>query len=512
MSNKLKKNFPCIISYLIIFIILFIQHNVVHMYFDDYGNASLSYATVVKNVVKTNYSFKQLMNEAIFTYFNFGGRVLYGIIVTLLLKHGIKPFMFMQIFVILGIFYNISSIISKITKKKSLFYPILCMILYMLLDITILRHSLYWASASVLYLWPLLPFFMLINYYMKTTDLIKKGESVGYFIYILINIVLIIFTVFSQEQIGVGLLAFLIVFIIFDHIKSENKYLKYDLFTLFFSIITYLALFMAPGNWTRLETNKEFASFSFFEKINVNMPKIFDLLFKVKGSIYINILVAIILMYVIFIFVKNYKKNNLYYLLLFPIFGMILAFIIYDRQYYNYPKRLEAIGLIILISLLISLFIYYKNKKELRYLAFPIGACATVFCLLMSPYMLERCIIPCIFILFITIISIGYDLFQFDKTMRVLLLIIICMCLYYGTYNYIKIYLGYKNNDKTSSNNYYKLEHYKKYKKNDKIQLCKVKDSFYGSTLPYESNFDLWINEYFDLPENLEMEWIDCNE
>lgn len=512
MNSKLKRYSPFLITYFIIFVALFVQHNVVHMYFDDYGNASLSYATVVKDVIKTNYTFKQLLDEAVFTYFNFGGRILYGMIVTLLLKHGIKPFMFTQIFVILGIFYNISSIISKITKKNSVVFPILCMILYMLFDITILRHSIYWASASVLYLWPLLPFFILINYYMKTSDLIKKGESVNYLKYILLNIILIIFTAFSQEQIGVGLITFLIIYILFDHIKEEKKYLKYDLFTLLFSVITYLALFMAPGNWSRLETSKDFSNLSFFEKIDVNMPKIFDLLFKVKGSIYINILIAIVLMYVIFIFVKKYKKNKLYFLLLIPIFGMILSFIIYDKQYYNYPKRLEAIGCIILISLLISLFIYYKNNKQLKYIALPIGAGATVFCLLMSPYMLERCIIPCMFILFITIISIGYELYKSNKTMSVLLLIMISVSLYYGTSNYIEVYLGYKGNDKTNSDNYYKLEHYKKYRKGNEIKLCKVKNSFYGSTQPYESNFNLWISEYFDLPEKLEMKWIDCNE
>lgn len=166
MKNNLKKILPFIVTYFIIFIILLIQHNVVHMYYDDFGNASLSYATTIDNVVKTNFTFKQLIDEAIFTYFNFGGRILYGIIVTLLLKNGIKPFMITQVFVIIGIFYMISSIVTKITKKKSIIYPILCMILYMLFDISFLRHGIYWASASILYLWPLLPFLTLINYYL----------------------------------------------------------------------------------------------------------------------------------------------------------------------------------------------------------------------------------------------------------------------------------------------------------------------------------------------------------
>ena len=271
MKNNFKKNYPYIIVYIIILLLLLLQHSVVHMYFDDFGNASLSYATTVENVIKTNYTFKQLFDEAIYTYFNFGGRILYGMIVTLLLKNGIKPFMMTQAFVVLGIIYMISSIVTKMTKKDSVIYPISCMILYMLLDITILRHGIYWASASILYLWPLLPMFALINYYMNTTKKISENKKVNYLKYILINIPLIIFTVFSQEQIGVALISFLCIYIIFDHLKKEKKYLKYDLFTLNFSIITYLFLFLAPGNWARMDSNNpEFAKMSFFQKIIYN--------------------------------------------------------------------------------------------------------------------------------------------------------------------------------------------------------------------------------------------------
>ena len=60
------------------------------------------------------------------------------------------------------------------------------------------------------------------------------------------------------------------------------------------SIGTYLALLLAPGNMARMSKhNDEFAQLSLFEKLKTNIPKVFDLLFKVKGSIYINILIAL---------------------------------------------------------------------------------------------------------------------------------------------------------------------------------------------------------------------------
>lgn len=512
MKSNFKKYIPYILVYLIIFILLFLQHNVVHMYYDDFGNASLSYATTIENVIGTDYTFKQLIEEAIITYFNFGGRILYGIIATLLLKNGIKAFMMTQIFVIIGIFYMVSSIVTKITKKESYLWPALCMILYMLLDITIMRHGAYWASASILYLWPLLPFLTLVNYYMSNNELIKKGEKTNYLKYIMINIPLIIFTVFSQEQIGVGFIAFLVFYILFDHIKEIKKFIKYDLFTLIFSIITYLFLFLAPGNWARMaDHNGDFANLSFFEKISINIPKVFDLLFKVKGSIYINILISLVLIYMVNKFIKKYKEDKRYYLLLLPIVGMVISYILYDQQYYAYPRRLALIGFIILVSLFVSLFMYYKENKELRYLSISIGAASSVFCLLMSPYLPERCVMPCIFIMFIPIISIGYDLYKKNKTFKTLVIILLLLCLYYGIKNYRSIYLGYKNNDVTNKENYYKLEHYKKYSNNNNIELCKVENSLYGSSQPYEENYDYWIHEYFDIPNNIEMEWIDCN-
>ena len=81
MKSNLKKYIPYILVYFVIFIILFLQHNLVHMYFDDFGNASLSYATTVENVVKTNYTFKQLIDE------NFGTEHYSQLLLDILLNH-----------------------------------------------------------------------------------------------------------------------------------------------------------------------------------------------------------------------------------------------------------------------------------------------------------------------------------------------------------------------------------------------------------------------------------------
>ena len=507
--KKIKPYLPYILVYGVIFLVLFLQHNVVSMYFDDFGNASLSYSSTIENVVGTNFNLSQLFESAIYTYFHFGGRVFYGMIASLLLKNGIKLFMMGQVFVIMGIIYYSSSIVTILTKKKSWMTPILWMILYSLYDITIVRHGNYWASASILYIWSMLPLLALINHYLKTNQKIKKNESVSYGKYIVIEAVLIFLALFSQEQIGVLYISFLFFYIIFDHFKDRKKYLKYDLFSMIFAIIIYAVLFFAPGNWVRMDSNVAFAQKSLPLKIISNIPKLMDLLFKVKTNIYIMIIIALLAIFLGIYIIKNKNKVKWTY---FLVFGFIVAFIMYDRELYDNRLLLTLCGVYVLLSMFITFIIYYKEKNNLKMLALPLSAFCSVACLLMAPYMIERSMLPCSMILFLIIICMGYDLFKSNVTSKTLIIIFLVLCTYYGAINYIYIYRGYQRNYATNNENYYKLEHYQIYQKNQTIDLCKVPNSLFGSSQPYEAPYDYWLQQYFDLPENLEMKWRDCNE
>ena len=507
--QKIKPYLPYILVYALIFIVLFVQHNVVSMYFDDFGNASLSYSSTIANVVGTDFNLGQLLESAVYTYFHFGGRVFYGMIASLLLRNGIKLFMMLQVFVLMGIIYYSSSIVSILTKKKSWLTPLLWMVLYSLYDITIVRHGNYWASASILYIWSMLPLLALINHYLKTNQKIKNGEPVSYGKYLLVEAILIFLALFSQEQIGVLFISFLFFYILFDHFKERKKYLKYDLFTFIFSIIIYAFLFFAPGNWVRMDSNVEFAQKSLPLKIISNIPKLMDVLFKVKTNIYIMIAIALLSIFLLNYILKNKNKAKWTY---FLIFGFVIAFVMYDRELYDNKLLLTLFGGIVLISLFITFILYYKEKKDLKMLSFPISAFCSVACLLMAPYMIERSMLPCSIILFIIIICMGYDLIKGDYTSKTLVILLLVLCSYYGALNYIYIYRGYQKNYATNNENYYKLEHYQKYQKNQTIDLCKVPNSLFGSSQPYEADFDYWLQQYFNLPENLEMKWRDCNE
>ena len=355
----------------------------------------------------------------------------------------------------------------------------------------------------------MLPLLALMNHYLKNNQKIKNGEPISYGKYILVEAILIFLALFSQEQIGVLFISFLFFYILFDHFKERKKYQKYDLFTFIFSIIVYAFLFFAPGNWVRMDSNVEFAQKSLPLKLIGNIPKLMDLLFKVKTNIYIMIAIALLSIFLGMYILKKKKKVSWTG---FLVFGFLVAFVMYDRELYDSKLILTLCGSVVLLSMFISFILYYKEKKDLKMLSLPICAFCSVACLLMAPYMIERSMLPCSIILFIIIITMGYDLFEKNNTAKTLIIILLVLCTYYGAINYIYIYRGYKRNVATNNENYQKLEHYKEYQKNNTLDLCKVPNSLFGSSQPYEASFDYWIQQYFDLPEQLEMKWRDCNE
>ena len=511
IGNKIIKkiDFVSLLSFIILFILIYFQNSVVSMYFDDFGNASLSYSYATPNVIGTSYTFNQLLEWATKIYQGWGGRVFYAIFAIIpLLKTGIAPYMFVQTFVIVGICYFFYKIIEEYTGKKYRFIPILFFILYSLIDMFYLRHGIYWASASVLYIWPLLPLFACIYTYIKFNRLYKdnKLSKTKYILYIPLLILLIFLTCFSQEQIGVALIAFLISFILFDHLKDFKKYLKMDLICLITAIASYLLLFLAPGNWARMDTNVEFSNLSFFEKICTNFPGIIKNIFVDPMDIFMYIL-TIILYYLIIKIGFEYKNKLKKWLVLSMIPFLLVLFII------TIIVDLEILaiifGIVWLCFMFITSILYFYSKKQLSFCAIEVGAVASIFCLLMSPVIGGRTSLPFIFFIFLIIIYFVIQILNSKTaTIKLITIILICILAYKGINNYINIYEGYRDNKAINDWNFEILRNYNN--ESDTISLYKVRNSWYGSTKSYEEpSMDYWIKEYFDIPQDITFEWID---
>lgn len=507
--NKIVKfvdnNKTTILVFTIIFILLAFQHSVIGMYFDDYGNASLSYSYIVDGVKGTNYNISQLLEWAIHIYNGWGGRILYAIVFIIpLLKHGITAYMAAQTFILLGIFYLMYKLSEDYLEDKGKRYliPIILFILYSCIDMAYLRHGIYWASASVLYIWPLFPLFLSIYLYNKLCKKIKKNEKINYWLYFPILFLSIIFTTMSQEQYGITLIAYIVSYIVLTHIKNIKEYIKLDLFSLIVAISSYLVLFMAPGNWARMATNVEFSKLSFFGKILRNTPRIFYALFFDKQQIYVYLLCGIML-YIIYEFLKE-RKINKYFLYFSGLVSVIQIIIVKFNIQHIASYLFFAIWFLDIATLT---FIYLYKEKKLGLMAMEIAAICSEFCLLVSPTVGGRTCLPYMFMLFVIITCFIIFMINInEKTYNTFIIIIFLIIGLYGAKNYYVVYSGYRNNYPI-----YKLNDriYKEYESGDTLTLYKPINSWFGSTQSYEEpSMDIWIKEYYDIPQEVQFNWV----
>lgn len=499
-------------------IILVMQHRLIGMYFDDFGNASLSYGIDSSSIAGTDYTFKDLMNWAKFIYYNWGGRILYALIMIPMMKNSVFPFMLFQAVILLGIFI----VMYKIVKRYCQFShePVVVaglILMYGLLSGTVVNWGLYWASASVLYLLPILPFLLCTEVYNKAEMNINQNNVMSgkYYIYLAVLIPLI---TLSQEQVGGGFLVWVIFRILFSHIKEEKKYLKLDLFMLIWSLITFLIFFCAPGNWARLDSNTEFAELSLLEKMQHNLPTLVYVLDE-SGFFYINILLWLSGICMLWMLAK--KKKNWAQLVL------LLGILPYGFRLFNiemirmFGQSIPDFGIsqmtfiLFLFSMFFIMLMFFYERKHLDFMALMIAAVASVGCLLISPSMATRSCIPYIFVCMIFVGIVGYTFWCENRNLVLRITCIVVVCLFAGksVVNLCKIYQGYEENYYAEKYNFEKLKNYDGVDKT--IGLLKYKNDIYRAPAPYDEGFEFceyWMREYFDIPMDVEFVWISLDD
>ena len=505
----IKNNSTCILLFTVIFLLLFFQHQLIAMYFDDFGNASLSYNQTSSEITGTNYSFRDLWHWCVLTYNGWGGRILYAALILIpLLKFGTAIYMFLQSIVITLILFFSYKIANEISEKKSMLIPPILMILYMLINMEYLRHGIYWASASILYIWPLLPFLMFIYFYIKLTKKIENNKKINYYFWMPILLILNFFATFSQEQIGVAVLVFLIGFIIIKHMKNIKSFLILDLPNLIVNVVSFALLIFAPGNSARMDTNTEFSNLSIFGKIGKNLPEIFKNIFNSPMTIFMIIL-TIVFVLNIFINRKKLKVNKfVYFQFIFFSFISLVYFFIKDYNYYI-PS---IYGLLWILFVGIWLIIYGLkfNKIEIALLA--VTGCSSIFCLILSPVVGGRTSLPFIFFIFLLIIIMLEDILS-ERYFKYILILLFVPLSFNGLVNYKINYNGYLENYGIEKLNFKILSSNYGIKDKKIINLYKYPETWFGSTRSYEEpSMDYWIKEYFNITQEAEFNWIDLYE
>lgn len=519
--RKIKKYFQGLTSnqistffmFVIMWGVLLLQHRMVGMYYDDFGNASLSYG-YNSNVVGTNYSVKDLLDWATYIYMNWSGRIIYALMLIPLLKTGAHIFMFIQTIIIILIM-NAMYVYSKkyMEKSNGILLIIGFMLIYSLLQGDILTQGIYWASASVLYVWPMLPFMLTIWMYGIIEEKIKKNEKIK-----LRDCIGLIFSIplvtLSQEQLGGALIVWFIFNMLFKYYKDEKRYWKADLYAISYCIITFGIFFCAPGNWARLATNEEYANKSFLEKLIDSFPKVLNLLtnYSLKYFNLILLLVGVIVL----IQLKQFLKNR--YLIIFGA-GIIPFFITIVDQICNrsiLSKTYYGITFFIfLIDMFVILMLYFTKKKHVEFMATMIAGVASVFCLILSPAFSLRSCIPYVFICMILFVIVINDFFtdQMSLFSRKIIGLIIGILGLIGIINVINIYKGYENNYYIDNYNFNILKEYDG--SDDIIYLVKYPNNLYRGTMSCDVGYeyiDYWVKEYFAIPQSVMIKWKSMSE
>ena len=524
--KKLLNKKSCLIIFLFLLFLIFLiyQHQGMFMYYDDYGYASLSYVYNVEHVKGTNYNFNDIMQFAKGHYDWWGGRMLFLTLEIVIIRYlGLQGFRIIQSIVILGIAVLTYLILKNILKKKegSIKLAILSIISYGVIEIAVFRSGIFWISASVLYVFPLVSFLLFLYLYIKYKENSNLKNKMIKFVYVVAMGIAIFAATFSQEQVAIAAITLIAILTIYNTVKNK-KISKLDIIMCLVALLGFAILMLAPGNEAR---KSSLSSGGFYEKpfiqrtIGAYKPiviknfngatKIFSLLFfssvaycsfknvkEKKGMKWLNHISCISIVIILglsFICPDGY-------------FGTLL------QESQNKIKTYGSIVLSILqvILMFYSLSVYFWNKKHIYFVAILYAGIISQVCMLVAPGFPERSAIIFEVLMNLLMIKILIDIrLEYKQVYYYLAIPIIIIC----CLNSYRITKGYHANISVNQYNDTKLLETKQKidtgEKIEKVTLKKLKDDRYGYDQLYQgiSMIKTYICEYYDLPAEIEIQY-----
>lgn len=413
LIKGIKENKVYIISYLIFFLILYVLMNQVVMYADDF---------VLK--IDSNKSFLEIISYMVNHYFNWGGG-LTPLFVILIFKIGFGAWKILNTFLITTMFFLFAKLISK-NKKKFVVNFSLLWILFYIINIVIVRESIYWLDGSMAYVIPTFQVFMFV--YMLYTRFIQN-KSKKYDL-ILLPIVAL-FSGWSGAQTSAITLLITILFIIYYLFIKKNKVNKKFLVFVILGLAGSIIFLLSPGNGVRMENFEEFSRLGLINKVRYRISNVSGLTFKFDAGLFTTVplyIYAFSFLFLIynFSFYKEYKKKYKWLLGLFLLIQVLFLFVsllinlsdlgFIDRLFFSYDSiyktsiktlsgfiKLISYGFMILfvLSNFLTLLFRKLEGKNLLLFMIVISAYCSQFSMVLSPYMPYRtCLTATIFLMF----------------------------------------------------------------------------------------------------------------
>lgn len=233
-ANKPAEYSLYFVKFLFLWVVVYVGHVFICFYADD-----LLYASA--GITQDNeFSFVKTTNFLIDHYLFWGGRVVSFFFMMVISSLGSDFFFFVQSFVISLILYLIAKIASFNQPKNLDLYLLLSVIAYCSIDISIVRDSIYWASASCTYIWPIL-FFLQGYYALLRKQLHGKGSTIILYILFFLSSV-------CNELVAMISIVSLGMVAVVDYMYDK----KIHFLPITSSVAGFAFLYLSPGNHVRM--------------------------------------------------------------------------------------------------------------------------------------------------------------------------------------------------------------------------------------------------------------------
>lgn len=181
-----------------------------------------------------------------------------------------------------ALFFAYKTVLTVVNDHEKNWLYVLCVLLgsYLLFYPDTYKNALFWASASVLYVWPLCP--LMIGIYLVYTWHFQHAQSCGR---LFLMGMMFFLAGFSQEQIIVAAISFAPLFLVSASSISQFRILKKPLLTVqCAALLGSCCMLAAPGNFKRLASGHDGGMHTLAELPAVTWELVRDMLRAPGGS------------------------------------------------------------------------------------------------------------------------------------------------------------------------------------------------------------------------------------
>ena len=485
-------------------LLILVQHHYVNFYFDDYGYASLSYAGF-DNQAGMQYGLNDILRFLKFHYFNWGGRILYFFLEIVIIRIGGLPLIqIIQAVIITSIIIVSAKITAHLTKACPYKCTALAMVIYGLIDIKTLRDGVYWFSASVLYVWPLLPLLGSIWLYLGNKKRPAGSKKT-------MCILLVFVASFSQEQIAVMAISFYAFQLLFAYLGKELSHLRFQYGLCISALAGGAITIFAPGNMVRAQSGV----YNAFYSSNILSRTINNIGYIINDNVGCYNCV-----FILFLTIFCGSAAAIYFrcravAVITVVFSLCLGI----EAVLPVPKETGVIiGGLWLVVFIPTLALFYFKRKNFCLLSLLLSGLCTQAVMVASPAIPLRLHTMFEFVLHILLAECIVYLYRAVKGSQkkyaglaasIIILTVCSIC------NMTAVIAGYKANDEINQRNNQTLRSAKKEYEETQIAttvvLYRLKDDTYAQMMPYQEGYEYietWMKRYYELPDEMVFEWI----